>query len=71
MIIVVIVIILLSYAQEYIQRYGVDGNPGYLRILRDTWLPGVPLSGEHNGQDDGQDNAGQGATRSRRRRRRN
>ena len=63
MIIVVIVSKCQTYAQEYIQRYGVDGDPSYSRILRDTWLPGL------EGQDVGQGNAGQDATRIRRRRR--
>ena len=67
MIIVVIVSKCQTYAQEYIQRYGVDGDPSYSRILRDTWLPG--LEGQDVGQDVGQDNAGQDATRIRRRRR--
>ena len=53
MIIVVIVSKCQTYAQEYIQRYGVDGDPSYSRILRDTWLPG--LEGQDVGQDVGQD----------------
>ena len=62
MIIVVIIIRCKTYAQEYVQRYGQDEDPGVLRVLRDLYLPG-----QDHGQDANQDDAGQDATRIRRR----
>ena len=64
MIIVVIVIRCETYVQEYVQRYGQDEDPGVLRVLRDLYLPG-----QDAGQNANQDDAGQHATRNRRRHR--
>ena len=61
MIIVAIVMRCRTYAQDYVAMYGLDEDPGVLRVLRDVAIgqfrPQI--------QDTDQANAGQDATRNR------
>ena len=65
MIIVAIAMRCRTYTQDYVAMYGLDEDPGIVRVMRDfsngQFRPEI--------QDADQDNAGQDATRNRRRRR--